>query len=436
MTVTYNQLDSLKKLYKSILEQKEYLNEWVVYDDSSTDGTSEWLDEPKEIKTKVIHGVKREKPLVVANMNACFKEVDDNPFILVFADTYLGKDALKNLSETYVPNSFGSAYRNNVDKDNNFISGDCYFTEAEGVINVMRTSKPWLNFAGNGMVATKKIMESIGGIDEHYGGYGTDDYDTACRAFMNGALLYRYNNVKVYHLDHPAKNSTPDNIERFSKKIVGDGYLYNGKTLTLDFDDFSVENNNLYYLDQLKRIYPKMKVSMFYVPFDAVYFNRIMDFQRQEGIKAIKDRLDWIELIPHGLTHTVNGRDGSEFNYIKNDNYESIFAGIEEAFKTYGLPMVKGFKAPHWAYKQSLVDYLDSKGWWLAVDRNQPESPRTKKHYVYTHSIDEPFWLSNQDSIRLHGHISLPSKNNIVDNLTNLLKINPDVEWKFISEII
>ncbi len=211
---------------------------------------------------------------------------------------------------------------------------------------------------------------------------------------------------------------------------ASDPTVYNGKTVTLDFDDFSVENNNLFYLDQLKRIYPKLKISMFYIPFDAANFNRLLDFQRQEAIKMIKER-DWIELIPHGLTHA-----GLEMLSIKNDDYETIFKGIEEGFKTYGFPMVKGFKAPHWAYKPSLVEYLDKKGWWLAVDRNQPESLRTKKCYVYTHSIDEPFWDSKDDSIRLHGHISLPSANNLHDNLANLLKINPDVEWKWISEVM
>jgi GT2 family glycosyltransferase len=436
LTVTYNQLESLKRLYQSILDQKDYLNEWILFDDISTDGTREWMKtiENKEIKTKFILPKTKDKdsPLVVGNMNKCFKALDnDDPFILVFADTYLGKDALKNLSETYILNTFGSSYRTNVDKDDNVTAKDCYLPDDLGVINLSSWPNPWLKFPGNGMVATKEIMESIGGIDESYTGYGVDDFDTACRAFMNGALLIRYHNVRVYHLDHPAKTTTQDNIDRLAKRLSGNGFQYNGKVVTLDFDDFSIENNNFYYLDQLKRIYPKLKVSMFYIPFDVSYFDRIMDFQRKEGIRSLKDRLDWIELIPHGLTHIQE-----EFLHIKDDDYETVFKGIEEAYKTYDLPMVKGFKAPQWAYKSSLVEYLNDKGWWLAVDRNQPESPRTKKNFVYTHSTDEPFWLCNKDSINLHGHISLPSRNNLVDNLVNLLKINPKVEWKFVSEVM
>lgn len=71
----------------------------------------------------------------------------------------------------------------------------------------------------------------------------------------------------------------------------------------------------------------------------------------------------------------------------------------------------------------------------MASDRNQAKAPRTKKNYIYTHSIDEPFWLSKQDEIRLHGHISRPSSNNLEDNIMNLLKINPSAEFKFVSEL-
>src|SRR3990167_2689615 len=202
------------------------------------------------------------------------------------------------------------------------------------------------------------------------------------------------------------------------------------KTVILDFDDFSLEVNNLYYIDLLKKTYPKMKVSMFYIPFDVNNYDTLMDFQRAEVVQMIKDR-DWIELIPHGLTH-----QGPEFMHIKNDDYETVFRGIEDGFNTYGLKMVKGFKAPHWAYKQNLVDFLDAKDWWLGVDRNHPEHPRAKRSYEYTHSIDEVFWESDLEEIRLHGHVSLPSRNNLVDNMVNLMKIDPKVDWKFVSEVM
>jgi len=224
LSVTYNQLDKLKILYKSLVDQKKYVKEWILYDDVSVDGTREWMVKLKApFKTKFIYGRKRKKPLVVANMNECFKAMGKGPFILIFGDSYLRKDALKNLTETYVPNSFGSSYKINVTPKGKFISNH-YLFESDEVRNMMVYSKPWEGFSGNGMIATKKIMESINYIDEEYGGYGIDDYDTAMRAMMNGALLYIYANVKLYHIDHPVKESTEDNKKRYISKLLGEGY--------------------------------------------------------------------------------------------------------------------------------------------------------------------------------------------------------------------
>lgn len=203
------------------------------------------------------------------------------------------------------------------------------------------------------------------------------------------------------------------------------------KTVVLDLDDFSLENNNFFYLDKLKSIYPKLKVSLFTIPFDAQYYRNFADFQREEIIKQIKKRLDWIELIPHGLTHA-----NREFESAKYKDMKIIFRAIRDVFAKYDLPYVKGFKAPQWLYNQSLVDYLDYKGWFLATDRNQPDSLKAKRNYVYSHSIDEPYWLSEDKLIKLHGHISLPSKNNLPDNILNLMKIPKDADFKFVSEVV
>ena len=224
LTVTYNQLDKLKKLYRSLLDQKDYIKEWIIYDDVSTDGTKEWMESVgTAFPVRFIHGKKREKPLVVANMNECIKAMDGGVFILIFADSYFGKNALKNLSKAYVPNSFGSAYKVNVTESGQFIQNHYNFEEGS-VVNMMQAPKPWENFSGNGMIATKEIMERINYIDEEYAGYGIDDYDTAMRAMMNGALLFIYGNVRINHIDHPNKESTKDNMARYRAKLEGDGY--------------------------------------------------------------------------------------------------------------------------------------------------------------------------------------------------------------------
>lgn len=434
VSTNYNQKDSLKKLYDSVVANKEYLDLWVLWDDNSTDGSVEmikgWEAEGK-IPMKVHYGDK--KSGMGERQNWIIKQSKDL-FILVFGDSYLEPNGLKKLSETYIDGTAGSGYRLDITKDGQLVRNDYRFDPNDNVECVMQHRRPWQSLCGNGFICRRKYMEDIGWFDAEYKGYGHDDYDWFMRLMMNGVKLYAYNNIKIYHHDHPTSEQDPFSRERYHGKMEGTGYFSKAKTVSLDFHDFSVENNNLYYLDQLKRMYPKLKVSMFYVPFDAAYFDRLLDFQRQEAIGEIKKRLDWIELIPHGVSH-----GDQEFLNLINDrpeDYDIIFRGIEEAFKTYDLPMVKGFCAPQWLYKPSLVEYLDSKGWWMAVDRNQPLSLRTKKFYEYSHSIDEPFWLSNQDNLRLHGHISKPSLNDLPSNIFNIMKVNPEAEWKFVSENI
>lgn len=201
------------------------------------------------------------------------------------------------------------------------------------------------------------------------------------------------------------------------------------RTVIFDTDDLSIENNIFYYLDRIKEMLPNFKVSAFFIPFDYVNYPLMQDFEREDVIAGFKKR-DWIELIPHGLLHKPR-----EFENVGYEDFDVIFKGIDEVFKTYDLPYVKGFKAPQWLYNEDLVRFLDERGWWLATDRNQPDAPQCKRNYVYTHSLDEEYWRDDGE-IRLHSHVSLPSSNNIPDCITSFQKLQPETEFKFISEVI
>ena len=143
----------------------------------------------------------------------------------------------------------------------------------------------------------------------------------------------------------------------------------------------------------------------------------------------MEETLDWIQLIPHGVAHLP-----SEFQNVYKDDLPLVFNAINEFFTDDKLPYEKGFKAPQWLYTQDLVDFLDEKGWWMAVDRNQPNAPRTKRFYEYNYSIEEKFWESKEPIWKLHGHMGAPSTNNIEDCFLNLLKI-PSSEWHYVKLI-
>lgn len=203
----------------------------------------------------------------------------------------------------------------------------------------------------------------------------------------------------------------------------------NCKKVILDLDDFSVLRNRMDLLTTLKDHYPNFKVSMFTIPFDAEYETSMLRIERDKALTWIHNNLDWIEIIPHGLTHIPR-----EFEAPDKETVEMAFEAIQDTFENDGLPYVNGFKAPQWLWNKEVVDWLDENNWWGAVDRNQPEMLTPKRHYVYDYSIHEPFWESDKEVLKLHGHMSLPSENNLEDCITNLFKLPNDVEFEFVSQ--
>jgi len=204
------------------------------------------------------------------------------------------------------------------------------------------------------------------------------------------------------------------------------------KTVSLDLDDFSVLNNRMDLLLEIKDHYPDFKVSLFTIPFDyRVETNPQAITLRDKSLKLIKENLDWMEIIPHGLTHMQEEMKNCDYYTFR----DLVLPSIGEAFKKDGLPFVKGFKAPYWLWNEDVIRSLDEAKWWGASDRNQPDMLRTKLNYTYTHSLDEPFYESTNEVLNLHGHIDGTSSNDLENCLLSVLKLR-DVEWKFASEFV
>lgn len=205
------------------------------------------------------------------------------------------------------------------------------------------------------------------------------------------------------------------------------------KQISLDFDDFSVLNNRLDLLFRLKETYPNLKVSMFTIPYDFVYEKDVSArLLRDKTLQAIKDNLDWIQIIPHGLLHLPR-----EFEKATYETTKMSLKAIDEAFKKDGLSYEKGFKAPYWLWNEEVCRALDDEGWWGAIDKNRKETDaRTKRFYVYTHGIDEWFSKSTLDVLKLHGHITPDSNNGIEKCFINLFHMPSDAKFVFASELV
>jgi predicted deacetylase len=201
--------------------------------------------------------------------------------------------------------------------------------------------------------------------------------------------------------------------------------------IVLDFDDSTIYFVNWDKLFRLKKRYPQLKVSFFHIPFDYPNEKSLQRILRTNGLKKLKENLDWIQLIPHGVAHLPQ-----EFLNADKETCELSLKAINEFMEDDDLPYVRGFKAPQWLYNEDLVKVLNKKKWWMAVDRNQPSAPRTKTFYEYNLSIDENFWTSPEEVWKLHGHMGGPSENNMEDCFLNLLKIPLDAEFFYVTDYL
>lgn len=201
--------------------------------------------------------------------------------------------------------------------------------------------------------------------------------------------------------------------------------------VVLDFDDFSLVNNKFDLLFKLREHYPNLKVSLFMIPCDVGYEFGSAHIFRQDALDTLKLNLDWIQLIPHGLTHVDR-----EFEKADGAAMELAIKAIDETFKMDGLPYIKGFKAPQWLWNQNVVDVLDRNEWFGAVDRNQPDMPTTKKFYRYNFRAFEPFWLSNLPTLKIHGHINPKMDDDIEKCFLRLMQIPPDAEFCFVADLL
>lgn len=195
----------------------------------------------------------------------------------------------------------------------------------------------------------------------------------------------------------------------------------------LDLHDFSVVNNRLDLLMKLKERYSDFKVSLFTIPVD-----KRMDWGaylvRGDFLRAIRENLDWIQLIPHGYSHSGSEMRNCDYGTMKL----KIMPAIQEAFEKDGLLFEKGFCAPHWKWSNGVVMALDEAGWWGAVDKKQPNMQSTKRFYRYSHTIDE---LLIGKVLKMHGHV-YGTRNDLGRCLDNLFTIPLSVEWCFVTEFL
>lgn len=199
--------------------------------------------------------------------------------------------------------------------------------------------------------------------------------------------------------------------------------------VALDLHDFSVVQNRLHLLFELKRRFPNFRVSLFTVPKDTES-DWGQYLLRNEYLEEIKRHLDWIQLIPHGLDHTRLEAKMWDCGHMSH----FVIPTIEELFNKDGLPFERGFCAPHWRWSEGAVQALDNNGWWGAIDRDK-QMPCPKRFYQYNFLLNEPFWESDLEVLKIHGHI-YGTKNDLGLCFNNLLNLPQSTEWHFVTDFL
>jgi hypothetical protein len=123
------------------------------------------------------------------------------------------------------------------------------------------------------------------------------------------------------------------------------------KHVSLGLHDFSVLNNRLDLLMKIKEHYPDFKVSLFTIPFDVMHEVGTQRMYRKAALAKIRECLDWIQIIPHGLTHMAKEFEKCDYKLFRN----KVMPSIKEAFDKDRLPFVKGFCAPYWTWNKDVV---------------------------------------------------------------------------------
>ncbi len=194
----------------------------------------------------------------------------------------------------------------------------------------------------------------------------------------------------------------------------------------LDLHDFSIVNSRLDMLLALKKAYPKIKVSLFTVPYDEIQDWGI-SLIRKDLLEQVKTCLDWIQIIPHGFTHSRSEAIGLDELGFKN-----MLSKIQRQFAQDGLPFEKGFCAPHWRWNSMVVRVLDELGWWGAVWKNE-SFPYPKRFYQADYCIDH--FPIDREVLKLHGHV-YGTRNDIGSCFSKLLKLPKDTEWHFVTDFL
>ncbi len=172
--------------------------------------------------------------------------------------------------------------------------------------------------------------------------------------------------------------------------------------MTFDFDDFHETNHQLDRLEELKRLRPDFRCTVFAVPGLG-----------SDDFWASVPR--WIELAVHGWEHP---------DAYECVNWDRDRIGLLMDAAVVRRHFVNGFKAPGWQISNDIYQVLLERGWWVA-DQHLEDDRRPSR--LRTYFYEDGGW---------HGHIQNVCGNGIEETWPQLKEaVMAADQFRFCSEV-
>jgi peptidoglycan/xylan/chitin deacetylase (PgdA/CDA1 family) len=197
--------------------------------------------------------------------------------------------------------------------------------------------------------------------------------------------------------------------------------------IAVEFDDFSGINHNLGLLEKLKEHFPKFKVTLFTVPWEVRFGRNLQEsapitLERfKPWCKAVAKSGDWMEIALHGLTHAP-----MEFAELSFEAaVKRLVVGMKMFENREFENFTKIFKAPQWEISDEAKRAAENMGF-IVVENN---------YYDWNLAMDGPKPDSKEPYI-VHGHIQNECENGLEETFHKIMKLSPDTEFLFLSEVL
>lgn len=268
LTPTYNRVNTLSKLYESLLTQTSKNFEWLIVDDGSTDNTTNYVNKIVKEKKIKIRYYKKENGGKHRAINYALNYIKNELTFIVDSDDWLTKDSIETIlfyAEKYKSNKKIACFSFHRSFPNGEISGPQY-KENEFISNYIKYRiNEHITGEGAEVVFTEKLKE--------FPFIEIENEKFLSEGYLWIKMAYKYDTVYI------------------DKSIYIFDYLVDGLTrniykIRIKNPKGCVEVSKLYFTNKVKLI-PKIKAMIKYISYSKFAGYKASKIFRECNCKAL-----------------------------------------------------------------------------------------------------------------------------------------------------